>query len=220
MQEADDDRSIAAQVAKELAVRIVTGVIAPGTKLRQDEIAVAFGSSHVPVREAFRRLEAQGLVVAEPRRGVRVPPINPADVAEVTAMRAALEVLALRAAAPHTDSKVLAEARAALDQAAQSANILDWERSNRAFHRALVAPCGMKRLLNAIDDLHRADARFLFSAWQDLGWKNRSDYEHEAILKAVKAKNTDRAAALLSAHITKAGEALVKDIAAKPRLTA
>lgn len=216
-QEADNDRSITGEIARHLAERIVTGVIAPGEKLQQDRIAAEFGSSHVPVREAFRRLEAQGLVVAEPRRGVRVTPIDPADVAEVTAMRAALEVMALRAAAPQTDAKVMREARAALDEASRSDNILDWERSNRRFHRALVAPCGMKRLLDTIDTLHRADARFLFAAWHDLGWKDRSDHEHDAILKAVKAKNTDRAATLLHAHITKAGEALVKDIAAKLR---
>jgi len=64
--------TIATRISKELASRIVAGQIEAGTKLRQDHIAEEFGTSHVPVREAFRRLEEQGLVVSEPRRGVRV----------------------------------------------------------------------------------------------------------------------------------------------------
>src|ERR1700744_409444 len=90
----EDDRSIAAQISRVLAARIVAGEIAPGLALRQDHIATEFRASHVPVREAFRRLEAQGLIVSEPRRGVRVAPLDAAIVLEVTKMRAALEELA------------------------------------------------------------------------------------------------------------------------------
>src|SRR5438270_404379 len=71
MQERErDDRSIATEIARDLGRRIVTGVIAPGEWLRQDHVAEEFRASHVPVREAFRRLEAQGLVQSEPRRGI------------------------------------------------------------------------------------------------------------------------------------------------------
>src|SRR5438045_9743445 len=88
----DNDRSITGQIARALAHRIVTGVLAPGAPIRQDRVAEEFRASHVPVREAFRKLEAQGLVVSEPRRGVRVAPLNPAIVMEVTEVRAAPEV--------------------------------------------------------------------------------------------------------------------------------
>jgi GNAT superfamily N-acetyltransferase/DNA-binding transcriptional regulator YhcF (GntR family) len=86
---------------RSLAERIIAGMMEPGTKLRQDHIAEEFGASHVPVREAFRRLEAQGLVVSEPRRGVRVAGFSLNEIREVAEMRAALEALALRNAAPH-----------------------------------------------------------------------------------------------------------------------
>ena len=66
------NETIAARISRVLADRIIEGEIEPGTKLRQDHIAEEFQTSHVPVREAFRRLEAQGLAVSEPRRGVRV----------------------------------------------------------------------------------------------------------------------------------------------------
>lgn len=75
--------TIANRISRVLADRIVTGVLEPGSKLRQDHIAEEFGTSHVPVREAFRRLEAQGLAVSEARRGVRVASFSLAEVQEV-----------------------------------------------------------------------------------------------------------------------------------------
>ncbi|WP_407818396.1 GntR family transcriptional regulator, partial [Staphylococcus aureus] len=61
--------TIAARISRTLADRIVRGELSPGERLRQDHIAAEFGASHVPVREAFRRLEAQGLAASIPRRG-------------------------------------------------------------------------------------------------------------------------------------------------------
>src|ERR1700722_16343209 len=117
VQEAANERSIATEIARALARRIVSGDLAPGEWLRQDHVAAEFRASHVPVREAFRRLEARGLLVSEPRRGVKVAPIDPATVREVTQMRAALEVLALHHAAPKLTEADLAAALLALNEA-------------------------------------------------------------------------------------------------------
>ena len=68
----EDARPLASGIAEAIARRIVTGVLEPGSALRQEHIAAEFGTSHVPVREAFRQLEAEGLVILLPRRGVRV----------------------------------------------------------------------------------------------------------------------------------------------------
>mgnify|MGYP000858748948 CR=1 FL=1 len=206
----DDDRSVAGQIARSLAERIVTGAIAPGARLRQDHVAAEFHASHVPVREAFRRLEAQGLVQSEPRRGVRVPPLDPATITEVTEMRAALEALALRHAVPRLCAADLAAAEAALAEEEASPDLRVWEAANRRFHRALAAPCAMPRLLAAIDDLHRAGARILFATWRDLDWQPRSNREHRAILAAAAAGDGAGAGTLLEAHIRSAGEALAR----------
>jgi DNA-binding GntR family transcriptional regulator len=208
MQEPEDDRSIAAVIARALAERIISGDIPAEASLRQDHIAAEFGASHVPVREAFRRLEAQGLAVALPRRGVRVAAITSDAVVEVTKMRAALEVLALRSAMPRLGPDDLSAARQAQAEIAASREIRVWEAANRRFHRALVAPCAMPRLLAAIDDLHRASARYLFATWRDLDWQPRSEDEHRALLAAVTIGDVDDAARVLEAHITAAGLAL------------
>ena len=201
--------TLVSRLTEELARRIVSGALAPGERLRQDHLAAEFGASHVPVREAFRRLEARGLIVSEPRRGVRVAPIDAESVIEVAEMRAVLEGLALRQAAARMSSDEIENAARLLDEGAPSSGIADWEETNRRFHRALVVRCAMPRLIAAIDDLHRASARFLFAAWRDLGWKGRSDEEHRAILVALRERDAERASALLSRHIRGAAEALV-----------
>ncbi|MCJ9674875.1 GntR family transcriptional regulator, partial [Neorhizobium sp. SHOUNA12B] len=63
----EPEDTIASRISRVLADRIVRGELAPGARLRQDHIAEEFETSHVPVREAFRRLEAQGLAISEPR---------------------------------------------------------------------------------------------------------------------------------------------------------
>ncbi|TIW71002.1 MAG: GntR family transcriptional regulator, partial [Mesorhizobium sp.] len=107
---ASTEDTIAVRISKELADRIISGAIEPGSRLRQDHVAEEFKTSHVPVREAFRRLEAQGLAISEPRRGVRVASFDLGEVREVAEMRAALEVLALRHAAPHLTASILDQA--------------------------------------------------------------------------------------------------------------
>lgn len=204
------DTSIAGHIAAALSDRIVSGALAPGARLMQDHIAEEFQVSHVPVREAFRKLEAQGLIVSKPRCGVRVSELDPAVVLEVTEMRAALETLALRLAIPHLVPRDLEAAREALVEGEASDQIFVWEAANRRFHRALVAPCGMPRLMASIDDLHRSDARFLFATWKDLDWQPRSDSEHWAILDAVALGDPETACHLLEAHIREAGKALIE----------
>src|SRR5579859_2114085 len=195
------------RIAEILARRIVLGELPPGAKVGQDQIAAEFGASHVPVREAFRRLEAQGLLVSLPRRGVRVAPIDPAAVREVTEMRASLEALALGHAARSFSEEDAEAAEQALKDAEASTDLVVWEEANRRFHRALIAPCGMPRLLSAIDDLHQALARFVLAGWKNSDWP-RSDDEHRLLLEKMQARDADGAAGLLVSHILSAGRAL------------
>jgi DNA-binding GntR family transcriptional regulator len=203
------DDTIAVRISKTLADRIITGAIDPRARLRQDHIAEEFGTSHVPVREAFRLLEAQGLAVNQPRRGVRVAAFDLGEVKEVAEMRAALEVLALQHAAPHLTSAILDQAEEATRAGDKSSDVRSWEEANRAFHRLILAPCGMPRLLAAIDDLHAVSARFLFAAWRS-EWEIRTDHDHRAILSALRQGQVDIATSTLARHVRWIGQKPVK----------
>lgn len=185
-----------------LSRRILDGDIKAGARLRQEELATEFCASHVPVREAFRKLEAEGLVDVLPRRGVRVAVMDHARHFEMLEMRAALEGLALRHAArcfPPGHLAALTEA----DRACSDATDNDtWAAANQEFHRLLIAPCPMPQLMQTVARLQTAvrwGGRMLGSALALA--LPREDRDHRAILRALQDAETDRAAMLLTRHI-------------------
>ncbi|MCK1521221.1 GntR family transcriptional regulator, partial [Bradyrhizobium sp. 17] len=188
-----ESTTVAWRIAESIGERIISGAIPPDAPLRQDHVAREFNSSHVPVREAFRQLEAQHLVVAVPRRGVRVAPLDTTSVKEIAEMRAALEVVALRNAAPKFTSTHLARIELALIEGDNAQTIQDFEMANRAFHQALVAPCAMPRLLASLDGLQLANSRLVFAMARNAGGRPRSNQDHRLILQALRARNVDQA---------------------------
>ncbi|MET4260896.1 DNA-binding GntR family transcriptional regulator [Bradyrhizobium sp. S3.12.5] len=198
---ADESATVVARIAESVGGRIMSGELQPGAPLRQDHVAREFNSSHVPVREAFRQLQAQHLVVAVPRRGVRVAPLDINSVKEIAEMRAALEVVALRNSAPKLTPAHLARIELALTEGDNAQTIEAFERANRAFHQALVAPCGMPRLLANLEGLQLANSRLVFAMARSAGWRPRSNQDHRLILQALRARNLDQACHLLSRHI-------------------
>ncbi|CUH86656.1 Carbon starvation induced regulator [Phaeobacter sp. CECT 5382] len=192
--------TIADSIYRALSEQIVAGTLQAGEKLRQDHIAREFDTSHVPVREALLRLEAHGLAISEPRRGTRVSALDPAEIREVIEMRVSLEVLALTHAFARYEPahlKAAEEARIACDEAQ---DMVQWEQLNRAFHRVILTPCDMPRLLAAIDDLHIASARHLFANWQHQ-WRPRIDQDHAAIVQAMTRRDAAAACEILRRHL-------------------
>lgn len=193
--------TVAERIARVIGERIVAGELAAGTPLRQDHIADEFDASHVPAREAFQLLRAQGLVVSEPRRGMRVAPLDQASIQETVEIRAALETLALRLAAPRINAAAFERIELALAAGDQAKTIEEWEQANRNFHRELVTPCRMPRLLSMLDDLQLANSRIIFSATRSAGWRPGSSHAHRQIVDALKKRDFHSAVSLLDAHI-------------------
>lgn len=191
----------AERIARVLGERIVTGELPPGTPLRQDHVAAEFTASHVPAREAFQMLKARGLAVREPRRGMRVAPLDPATIQETVEIRAALETLALAQAAPRLNAAAFERIEAALAEGDRAQTIVEWEAANRAFHAAVVAPCRMPRLLQMLDELQLANSRIIFATNRGPGWRPGSGQAHRQIVTALRQKDAERAVTLLRRHI-------------------
>jgi DNA-binding GntR family transcriptional regulator len=166
-------------------------------------------TSHAPVREAFRRLEARGLLVSRERRGTYVPLLDQESILEITRMRVVLEELALRHAIPNFTREDFICVRTAIEQARDCDDISTWEEANRRFHAGLYQPCGMTRLLANIESLHEARLRYMYATATKIKWDSKSEREHRRILKAVKAGDIESACALLRSHIGDSGEILV-----------
>lgn len=193
--------TVAERIARVLGERIVSGELAPGIPLRQDSIAEEFDASHVPAREALQLLRTQGLAVSLPRRGMRVAPLEQASIQETIEIRAALETLALRLAAPRINAAAFERIELALAAGDKAETIVEWENANRVFHRELVSACRMPRLLAMLDDLQLANSRIIFSVTRSAGWRPGSSIAHRQIVDALKKRDYHTAASLLDAHI-------------------
>ncbi len=195
--------TIADTIYNALSQKIITGDLPAGEKLRQDHIARDFETSHVPVREALLRLEAHGLAKSEPRKGMRVTALDPAEVREVIEMRVALETLAMQHSVQNMTPSALKAADDARKACDEAESMPQWEARNRVFHRAILTPCGLPRLLHSVDDLHIASARHLFAHWRPK-WVQRVDTDHAAIIQALKSRDVSAATSILVRHIRRA----------------
>lgn len=201
-------RTTAEFVEATLREAILTGVIAPGTPLRQEELAETFGVSRMPVREALRQLEARALAEFHPHRGAVVAEISAADGADIGAIRMALEPMALRLSLPGLTA-------ADLDQAEELIAEMDGEADpgrmgelNRRFHMTLYARAGRPRLLALTEQHLLAADRYLRFQFAALGYRPRSQDEHRALLAACRAGDADTACRLVTEHVGQAAEQL------------
>jgi DNA-binding GntR family transcriptional regulator len=193
----------AAWILENLRTAILQGTLEAHSLIRQDEIAAAYGVSRMPVREAVRALEAEGLVIARPNRGSFVAPLDPEDAAEIFDIRASLEALALRRSIPRMDEakkKAAVDALAALEQASPE----DASRRHREFHLSLYA-CAGERLLRLIGQHIDAAERYLRLEATIVGTIDEDRYEHRALLDATLAGDIRGATRLIERHVAGTG---------------
>lgn len=134
--------------------RIVSGLFGPGYRLVIDDLARELGTSAIPVREAIRRLEAEGLVAYRRNTGPRVISPDPQAVVEILSVLSVLEGYATVLAAPHlgeADFARLEETTAAMADALASGDPLEFSRLNREFHAAIYRHCPNRYLVETIE---------------------------------------------------------------------
>lgn len=197
------------KLVDEIRNTIVKGHFTSGQPLRQDEIAKMFGTSKIPVREALRQLEGEGLVVSIPNRGLTVSPMSSAELNEICEIRVDLEVRALRLAIPLMTKATIKAAEKILADTERDPDYLDnWSASNWAFHETLYAPIERPLLLRLIEDLHVKTERYLQIHVSMFQYREDGQAEHRAILAACSKKDVVAAARLLKAHINDVGQML------------
>jgi DNA-binding GntR family transcriptional regulator len=199
---------------------IVRGVLAPGSQLSQVELAKRTGMSTTPLREALRRLEAEGLVESRPNRRPRVRPFACDDLDSVYAARVLLEPVALRMTVSRRcpADAALREALATLRRASgpDREDVSPWERSSweqahNDFHLRLIAaaPAPLRDHIETL--IARADRYRRISVREDSpAGRATGDGEHEAILVALEAGDGDAAAAALCAQLSRSARTVQK----------
>lgn len=196
-------------LADALRTAILRGILKGGQVLRQEELAASFGVSRMPLREAFRQLEAEGLLTIYPHKGAVVTELSALEAQELYEIRLALETTALAKAIPNLTPAHLVRAEKLLNQADGESDIGRWGELNWQFHAALYQAAGRPRLLAMLERLHLSVDRYMRLELAALDYRPRSQAEHRELLQACRQGDSDRALKLLQEHIETAGKLLV-----------
>ncbi|MCQ4160800.1 GntR family transcriptional regulator [Roseomonas sp. GC11] len=199
--------SLAERAYRRLRDAIVDGSLPGGERLSERSLAQSLGISAQPVREALRRLEAEGMVVTLPRRGTLVAEFGPERLAEMGLIRVALEGSAAALAARRAGAADIARLRArllAMRAATEAGNITALAEANEAFHAEIDTLAGNAFLLRSLQALRAYDhfgrLRALRATPQE---PRRAWREHAAILSAIRRRDPERAEARMRAHVTR-----------------
>lgn len=205
------------QIVDELRRMILSGELVRGERMPQDELARRFGASITPVREALRLLEADGLVVAEPHRGVRVAGVDLDRIKGIYVVRRLAESYAMRRATSRMSRRDLAAAREAIDAMAQaeaSGDLNAVRELNRTFHFFFYERCGMPALCDQINGMWQAFPWDLMLASDERVANSR--HEHLEILTAVSEGDLDAVAEATERHIRNGFAAITAHLTGAP----
>ncbi|MFC7931183.1 GntR family transcriptional regulator [Streptomyces cinereoruber] len=176
-------------VLEELRRAITTGELRPGDQIRQDALAARFEVSRVPLREALKALEAEGLVVHHIHRGYFVAELSLADLEEIYRIRELLETEAVRLAVrrmPEGTVGALERIQREVERAAADGDVPAMAAANRRFHFTLIEASGMPRLVRLIATLWDSTDAYRSLYYTDAPHRKLAVREHRAVLSALR----------------------------------
>ena len=192
--------------------RILTGSLRAGSKLHQEQLAVEFGMSRIPVRDAIRTLASEGLVSLQPRRTAVVTPVSLDDLAELYELRGAVEPMASALAVSKLGPADLLKMRGHLRTMNETDDHLEWLEANDAFHACLFENSGRPRMIALLRQAREQTRRYTGIRMAD--GRSDLDAEHRLILAAVERRDAQAVEALVRAHLISAFTVLRRELEA------
>lgn len=186
---------------------ILSGVLEPGERLMEIQLAEEMGVSRTPVREAIRKLELENFVVMIPRKGAYVAGVSSKDVADVFEIRSALEGLAAGLAAERITEDELEQMERVLFYRANAAGEMDLEqivKSDTDFHALVYSASRNERLIQILANLREQIQRFRATSLAVPGRNKLALEEHRMIVEALRKHDSEEAQSLAMAHIVTA----------------
>jgi DNA-binding GntR family transcriptional regulator len=203
-------RTTAERVAALLREEIQGGELRPGMRLRQHDIAVRFGVSTTPVREAFGLLQAQGLVRIDAHRGAIVFRPSLRELVESQEIRCALEFLAVTKAMDRLDDALVSELRLMIEKMRQADDADDWVEVHNRFHMRLYEASDNHSLVEMIAASRETSNIYIRMFVDQRPRGQRSDDQHQELLEACLARDPDWAHRVLKRHIEDATDELME----------
>ncbi|WP_206811373.1 GntR family transcriptional regulator [Paradesulfitobacterium ferrireducens] len=184
---------------------IISGVLKPGERLMEIQLAEEMGVSRTPVREAIRKLELEGFVVMIPRKGAYVAGVSHKDVADVFEIRAALEGLAAGLAAERvTEDEIEQMERVLFYKEGEERDLEMIVKSDTDFHALVYKASRNQRLVQILENLREQIQRFRATSLAVPGRVRDALEEHRAIVEALANHDVEKAQELANSHIVTA----------------
>ncbi|MFF6984609.1 GntR family transcriptional regulator [Streptomyces sp. NPDC008343] len=187
-----------------LHAAIADGTLRPGERINMDELARSFGVSKIPIREAVKRLESEGLLVSRVHSGVAVAAVDPKEMRGVYLAREAIEGLVGRLAAENADAALLTRLdriQAEMRDALRGKDIARLSDLNVEFHGALAGATGYRILTDLTEQLLLTVRRYRIVTPVAMDWRSVIE-EHDAIVDALRRNDPEAAQAAARAHTT------------------
>lgn len=190
---------------------ILSGQFAGDERLNPAEIAELLGVSRMPVREALRQLDAEGLVTMRPNRAAHVTRLTAIEVEDLFAIRTALEVLAVRPAVRALNGEALADLVAMMERMDRArANPVEWLKRHDDFHDAFAALGNRKRLRQELARVRLAIRPYLLMYMKVFQTVEMPGLEHSSLLDALSSGDEARAEEAMRVHVANPGEGLIR----------
>ncbi|MDX1707735.1 MAG: GntR family transcriptional regulator [Desulfobacterales bacterium] len=194
---------------------IIKGEYQPGQRLKEEEISARLDISRPPVREALKFLEAEGLVMRKPRRGVFVSEMTAKDVWEAYTLKATLYEMATGLALDNMSQPQIGELQSFVEKmedcaTAEPVNLLGYQKHHQEFHDCIMRISGNERLKKISASIHLQVCRFSYKSLQSKAHLNASLRYHRQILAALKKKNKALACKLMKDHVLEALDVLLE----------
>jgi DNA-binding GntR family transcriptional regulator len=191
------------RVADYLRDAILGGEIGPGQRVRQEEVAERFGASRLPVREALRMLEAEGLIEHETNKGARVPRLDMHEVDVIYQMRERLEPLALSESIPHLTADDVHRLDHIQSQIETNTDVARFLVLDREFHLLTYSGCQIDQLTAVVTRLWNSTQHYRRAYVSSSGpgrmWVINA--EHRLLLDAIERHDATDAERYLGGHI-------------------
>jgi DNA-binding GntR family transcriptional regulator len=199
-------------VADRLRYEIQRGILMPGTRLRQGEIATRLGVSTTPVREAFQLLQAEGLVRTDPHRGAVVFRPTAADVREAYEIREVLECMAIEKAMPNITPDMIRELEIIVKAMDTVEDEREWLELNNQFHQRQYEASGRAKLCSILANIRDASSGYMHMVIFQARDSGRSAIEHRQILDAIKARDVKAAQKAIVHHLHQTVEYVLRSL--------
>ena len=205
-------QSVPETVALSLRERILSGEFKDGDQIRQEAIATEYDVSRMPVREALRQLEAEGLVRLRTHKGAVVTSRSADEIDELFELRALLEPELFQLAIPRATAQDIANSETALENleaAYRNRETQTWGTLNWEFHRSLYEPSQRHQTLSILQTINYQTDRYVRLQLVLTSAIETAEHDHRALLRFMRAKDTKGAAKFLACHIRRAKDELL-----------